>query len=130
MANLEVSSSCCDTRRCRRSAEDQQTFYSLLAEEMIDNNIDSRARGSRNSAEQRATFTSPNLIKTTCVKRKRIGDASLPTSHTQQGYCKACNRKVTTICNACLETSGKEMFFCNPVSTNQNCFLQHKLDEH
>jgi hypothetical protein len=21
-------------------------------------------------------------------------------------------------CNACLETSGKEMFFCNPVSTN------------
>jgi hypothetical protein len=97
---------------------------------MIDNNIDSRARGSRNLAEQRATFTSPNLIKTTRVKRKRIGDTSLPTSHTQQGYCKACNRKVTTICNACLETSGKEMFFCNPVSTNQNCFLQHKLDEH
>jgi hypothetical protein len=83
----------------QEDAEDQQAFYSLLAEEMIDNNIDSRARRSRNLAEQRATFTSPNLIKTTCVKRKRIGDKSLPTSHTQQGYCKACNRKVTTICN-------------------------------
>ncbi|MFO0446795.1 MAG: hypothetical protein ACK51L_03915, partial [bacterium] len=60
------------------NTEDQQTFYSPLAEEMIDNNIDSRARRLKSLAPEhlQGTFTSPNLIKTTHVKKKRIGDAS------------------------------------------------------
>ena len=97
-------------------AEDQQNFYSLLAEEMIDNNIDSRARRARIAGEEgpRLTFSSPILIKCTRVKKKQVADGSVarsvPTTHTQQGYCKVCLRKVTTVCNACLEATGKDFF--------------------
>jgi hypothetical protein len=38
--------------KAQENTEDQQTFYSLLAEEMIDNNIDSRARRLRTSAPE------------------------------------------------------------------------------
>jgi len=59
--------------KAQENTEDQQTFYSLLAEEMIDNNIDSRARRLKTLAPEhlQGTFTSPNLIKTTHVKKKR-----------------------------------------------------------
>jgi hypothetical protein len=36
----------------QENTEDQQTFYSLLVEEMIDSNIDSRARRLRTSAPE------------------------------------------------------------------------------
>jgi len=38
--------------KAQENTEDQQTFCSLLAEEMIDNNIDSRARRLRTSAPE------------------------------------------------------------------------------
>jgi hypothetical protein len=116
-------------------AEDQQNFNSLLAEEMIDNSIDSRARRARIAGEEAPclTFSSPILIKCTRVKKKQVADGSVagsvPTTHTQQGYCKVCLRKVTTVCNACLEATGKDDF-CNPVSTDWGCFYQHKLHDH
>jgi hypothetical protein len=55
-------------------AEDQQNFYSLLAEEMIDNNINSRARRARLAREEGPclTFSSPNLIKCTRVKTNML----------------------------------------------------------
>jgi hypothetical protein len=59
------------TRHQTTEFKDQQTFYSLLAEEMIDNNIDSRARRNRTSAteaQQRATYFSPTLVKTAHLK--------------------------------------------------------------
>ena len=114
-------------------AEDQQNFYSFLAEEMIDNTIDSRARRVRISGEEgpRLTFSSPILIKCTRVKKKQVADGnaarSVPTTHTQQGYCKVCFRKVTTVCNACLEATGKDVFFAillvpiGIASTSINC---------
>jgi hypothetical protein len=46
------------------------------------------------------------------LKNISLGIEKVATSHTQQGYCKVCDRKVTTVCSACLETAGKEMFFC------------------
>lgn len=121
---------------CREDMErdDQGAFYSRLAEEMIDNNIDSRARRNRSSPasgdRQQQQIISPTLVKTNRVKKRTVEGEKVTTSHTQQGYCKVCNKKVTTICSGCLESSGKEYFFCNPVNTNRNCFAQHKLEEH
>jgi len=123
-----------DAMRGEVEVEDQGTFYSCLAEEMIDNNIDSHARRNRRSSESdgplQNNFLSPTLIKTSRVKRRTVEGEKVSTSHTQQGYCKVCNRKVTTVCSGCLQTTGKEVFFCNHVNTNRNCFLQHKIDEH
>ena len=121
---------------CREDMErdDQGAFYSRLAEEMIDNNIDSRARRNRSSPahgdRQQQQIISPTLVKTNRVKKRTVEGEKVTTSHTQQGYCKVCNKKVTTICSGCLESSGKEYFFCNPVNTNRNCFAQHKLEEY
>ena len=89
--------------------DDQGAFYSHLAEEMIDNNIDSRARRNRSSPAsgdgQQLQFISPTLVKTNRVKKRTVEGEKVTTSHTQQGYCKVCNKKVTTICSGCLESS-------------------------
>ena len=98
------------------STELQSEFYVRLAEELIDNNVDSRPQRWRNSGEygsdsndESSVMTctgrvhagvSCHLTPTKC--RRRTGDGEL-TAQRLQGHCIECGKKTTYLCSACLD---------------------------
>ena len=98
------------------STERQSEFYVHLAEELIDNNIDSRLQRQRNSGEDGSdsndespmmTFTGRVRAGVSChlTPTKRCchtGDGEL-TAQRLQGHCIECGKKTTYLCSACMD---------------------------
>ena len=98
------------------STECQSEFYVHLAEELIDNNIDSRPQCRRNSGEDGSDSNdespvmmstgrvcagiSCHLTPTKCLCR--TGDGEL-TAQRLQGHCIECGKKTTYLCSACMD---------------------------
>ena len=98
------------------STELQSEFYVCLAEELIDNNIDSRPQHWRNSGEDGSDSNdeSPVMMHTGRVHagischltptkhRLCTGDGKL-TVQRLQGPCIECGKKTTYLCSACMD---------------------------
>ena len=98
------------------STELQSEFYVHLAEELIDNNIDSRLQHQRNSGEDGSDSNdeSPVMTHTGRVHTgvschltptklcHRTGDGEL-TAQRLQGHCIECGKKTTYLCSACMD---------------------------
>lgn len=117
----------------------QQEFYSTLAEELIDNNLQqvrTRKRAQRNNEERvtAATFIvtdfinlAPQLRATSQKKRNMAGEIS---KHCSQGRCKVCYKgRPTTICSACQDNDDLMHYICDP-RTGRNCFETHVENVH
>ena len=98
------------------STELQSEFYVRLAEELIDNNIDSRPQQQRNSGEDGSDSNdeSPVMTRTGRVRagvschltptkcRRRTAGGEL-TVQRLQGHCIECGKKTTYLCSACMD---------------------------
>ena len=98
------------------STELQSEFYVHLAEELIDNNIDSRPQCQRNSGEDGSdsydespvmthtgrvcTGISCHFTPTKCHRRTSDGEL---TAQRLQGHCIKCGKKTTYLCSACMD---------------------------
>ena len=98
------------------STELQSEFYVRLAEELIDNNIDSRLQHQSNSGEDGSDSNnespvmtrtgrvraciSCHLTPTKCHRRTRDGEL---TAQRLQGHCIECGKKTTYLCSACMD---------------------------
>ena len=110
------------------STELQSEFYVRLAEELIDNNIDSRPQCQRNSGEDGSDSNdeSPVMMCTGRVRagischltptkrRHHTGDGEL-TAQRLQGRCIECGKKRTYLCSACMdnEDESKTPWLCH-----------------
>ena len=126
------------------STELQSEFYVRLAEELIDNNIDSRPQHRRNSGEDGSDSNdeSPVMMHTgrvctgvschlTPTKRRRhTGDGEL-TAQRLQGRCIECGRKTTYLCSACMDNDNesKTPWLCH-TEKRPACFANHYKHTH
>ena len=126
------------------STELQSEFYVHLAEELIDNNIDSRPQCQRNSGEDGSdsndecpvmTHTgrvcagiSCHLSPTNC--HRRTGDGEL-TAQWLQGHCIECGNKTTHLCSACMDNDNesKTPWLCH-TEIQPACFANHYKHTH
>jgi hypothetical protein len=120
----------------------QKEFYSVLAEELIDNMYGSRGRP---SAQPRS---SPNLMSfqdacmralesggpragvlthLTPVKRLKNSKGE-KTTFRYQGRCKECQKKTTWQCSDC-DDNGKIIYLC-ATKNGKRCFLNHLARNH
>ena len=102
------------------STELQSEFYVRLAEEFIDNNIDSRLQRQRNSGED-GTDSNDESPVMTCTGRVRAGISCHLTPikcrhHTSdgeltvqrlQGHCSECVKKTAFLCSACMDNDNE-----------------------
>ena len=102
------------------STELQSEFYVHLAEELIDNNINSRLQHRRNSGEDRSDSNDASTVMT-CTGRVRAGVSChlTPTKHRRrttdgeltaqrlQGRCIECGKKTTYLCSACMDNDNE-----------------------
>ena len=84
-----------------------------LAEELIDNNIDSQPQSQRNSGEDGSDSNDESPVMrhtgrvcaghlTTTKHRRFTGDGEL-TAQRLQGCCIECGKKTTSLCSACMD---------------------------
>ncbi len=122
--------------------ETQATFYTLLAEEMIDNTVDTWVRRrNRNSGSPSASASgaprnngSPRSgvgIHLTPTKRKRKNKDGHSLSLSIQGKCRVagCIKKSSHVCCECSDTRGKDFFICH-TKTGRECFNKHIITHH
>ena len=102
------------------STELQSEFYVRLAEELIDNNIDSRLQCQRNSGEDGSDSNDESPVMT-CTGRVRAGISChlTPTKRRRrtrdgeltvqrlQGHCIECGKKTTYLCSACMDNDNE-----------------------
>jgi hypothetical protein len=135
--------------QCTSTKEKQKRFYSLLAQELIDNKYDtigSNGSGRRSRAEDcpeaRARFMSndgparcgsgPHVTPT---KRRRKRSDGTITRNLFQGHCRVCTKKTTFVCSVCKDDNedgiihGKEVWICMN-KRGRNCFYEHMTDKH
>ena len=102
------------------STELQSEFYVRLAEELIDNNIDSRPQHQRNSGEDGSDSNdespvmtrtgrvragiSCHLTPTKCCHHTRDGELTV---QRLQGHCIKCGKKTTYLCSACMDNDNE-----------------------
>ena len=126
------------------STELQSEFYVRLAEELIDNNIDSRPQRWRNSGEDGSDSNdeSPVMMRTGRVRagvschlpptkcRRRTGDGVL-TAQRLQGRCIECGKKTTYLCSACMDKDdeSKTPWLCH-TEKRPACFANHYKHSH
>ena len=96
----------------------QQEFYCVLAEELIDNNVQRRRvtrRSQRDPQNMRsASHDTMNLIPGLQASRakKRHKNGTM-TKFCKQGRCIMCYKgRPTPICSACDDTPGEILYFC------------------
>ena len=113
-------------------------WFSKLAEEMIDNDLDgvsTRSRSANNTPSPQAQRNDENnhhadadeppAALTPCKERNSRG-------HSKQGWCKVCrNKKVTTMCRTCTRNHDYEAPFwvCN-TNSDRGCWDTHFHSEH
>ena len=112
-------------------AVNQKEFYSVLAEELIDNTYHEKGRAARRSFQEEACIQavesgSPKagvLTHLTPIKRFKNNMHGQKLSHRYQGRCKVCSKKTTWQCSDC-EDNGKAVFLC-PTKNGKRCFVEH-----
>ena len=93
----------------------QKEFYCVLAEELIDNNIQKR-RGTRRSQSNHQNMSEtvnavPDLQETSKKKLKNVTS----TKYCKQVRCRMCYKgRLTTTCLACEDNDGDTLYFCDP----------------
>lgn len=126
-----------------KSQEDQKTFYSSLAEELIDNSYDEglragRQKGIGNSPKERSPTLSDTGVPRsginahiTPTKRRRRTSDGRETSYLLQGRCKVCSAKTTMTCSLCGDDGkrAQEPWICN-TKRGRPCFSEHMWAEH
>ena len=98
------------------STELQSEFYVCLAEELIDNNIDSRPQCQRNSGKDGSDSNDESPVMThtgrvragischlTPTKRRHCTRDGELTAQRLQGCCIKCGKKTTYLCSACMD---------------------------
>lgn len=124
-------------QQCKPDEEtdrDPHEWFSRLAEELIDNKIDSRVSTRRAAAaasasapqQQSATRTMhPDMIPgLTPVKEKNTKGFA------KQRWCRECkNFRATTQCRVCSFEEGAPVYVCNTKS-GRNCWNDHYADHH
>ncbi|KAI2514170.1 Transposase IS4 [Fragilaria crotonensis] len=120
-------------------ALNQKEFYSVLAEELFDNDYNNRGQPSsaaRRSFQQEACIKavesgSPKsgvLAHLTPIKRFKNNINGQPTTFRYQGRCKECQTKTTWQCSDC-EENGKTVFLCS-TKNGKRCFVEHLARNH
>ena len=126
------------------STELQSEFYVCLAEELIDNNIDSRPQRWRNSGEDGSDSNDESPVMT-CTGRVRAGVSChlTPTKHCRrtgdgvltaqrlQGRCIECGKKTSYLCSACMDKDdeSKTPWLCH-TEKRPACFANHYKHTH
>ena len=126
------------------STELQSEFYVCLAEELIDNNIDSMLQHWRNSGEDGSDSNdeSPVMMRTGRVRagvcchltptkhHHRTRDGEL-TAQRHQGRCIECGKKTTYLCSACMDNDdeSKTPWLCH-TEKQPACFANHYKHTH
>ncbi|KAI2501844.1 Transposase IS4 [Fragilaria crotonensis] len=115
----------------------QKEFYSLLAEELIDNSCDNRRTGTRRprsspngTSYQEACIRAVEsgcaragvLTHLTPVKRLKNAHGE-KTSFRYQGRCKECQKKTTWQCSDCNDSN--KTVFLGATKNGKRCFLDH-----
>ena len=126
------------------STELQSEFYVCHAEELIDNNINSRLQCRRNSGEDGSdsddespvmTHTgrvcagiSCHLTPTKCCHHTSDGEL---TAERLQGHCIECGKKTTYLCSACMDIDdeSKTPWLCHS-EKRPACFANHYKHTH
>ena len=132
-------------KQATKSQEDQRDFYSMLAEELIDNRYDHGLTGTRSNEngltpeiiDQRTGAGRAGLsVHLTPSKRKRKTRHGIVTNHTAQGKCRECKRKTKYQCSECVDAAegraggGQPMpWFCH-TDTSRMCFPTHISESH
>ena len=113
-------------------------FFSLLVEEMIDNDIDGDGVTTRSQAGAGASVAltpSPllghSLLQssdvlvglTPCKEKGKSG------KYTKQGWCKVCQTKTIVMCRMCSKVTDKPFWLCN-TKTGRNCWNSHFESKH
>lgn len=129
----------------RRNADNQLTlqkeFYSVLAEELIDNTYDSRGGGVCGPARSPGTLVQDacaRAVKSGCARAgvlthltpvKRLKNAKgEKTTFRYQGRCKVCQKKTTWQCSDCNYLE-KIVYLC-ATKNGKRCFLDHVASCH
>ena len=119
------------------SNETQKEFYELLAEEMIDNELDNVVTRNRHTRRRPNTpvdannvaLSSGTGVHLTPTKEKRKNrDGIVRDKHLKQGRCSICDKKSSFICSEC-KADGDIKWLCHS-KTGRNCFHQHCCDNH
>ena len=126
------------------STELQSEFYVHLAEELIDNNIDSQPQRRRNSGEDGSDSNDESPVMT-CTGRVHAGVSChlTPTKHCcrtgdgeltvqrLQGHCIECGKKTTYLCSACMDNDdeSKTPWLCH-TEKQPACFASHYKHTH
>ena len=119
-----------------KGEEDQKLFYTLLAEELIDNTFDQVGARRRS---QGSTPPSAGLVASaprsglhmhlTPTKRKRDQMSKALLQH----KCRICKKKSKYLCSQCLDgnddNGSTEVWLCHS-ETGRDCFLQHLQAAH
>jgi hypothetical protein len=120
----------------------QKEFYSILAEELIDNSYDNRGGTRRPRSSPNGTSYQEACIRAvesgcaraevlthlTPVKRLKNAHGGEKTSFRYQGRCKECQKKTTWQCSDCND-SDKTVFLC-ATKNGKRCFLDHIARNH
>ena len=117
----------------------QKEFYTLLAEELIDNSYDEVRRRRQSTGE--STFSDRALLiredglprsglsaHLTPTKRRKVDPAGNQTKHHWQGRCNVCKLKSTQLCSVCSD-NGKTVYICG-TRKGQICFAEHMQSKH
>jgi hypothetical protein len=121
-------------------SESQHEFYTVLAEELIDNTFDQPVHARRSSSSSSPSAVSqngfvragvgPHLTPTRRKRKKRDGTL---TNHVHQGYCVVCSKKTTMVCSVCRggpeQDGGDSMYVCGS-KTTRLCFAIHLQQRH
>ena len=118
--------------RGSRGCMSPNEYYSMLAEQLIDNNYMSTATRSMTSRPEHTDVSSSGIgphLTPTGRKRKR-SDGTV-TSWAYQRKCKSCksSRKTRYVCSECIRTSGSDFCVCHS-DTGRNCFIEHLRTHH
>jgi hypothetical protein len=130
---------------CTQACETQKEFYSLLAEELIDNTYDDEgliARRRRNQED--GTDISPLLYRGSGMPRSGVNSHITPTkrkrtvkgqqtSYLMQGRCTQCSKKTTSCCSDCVDSMEidagnrpKSAWICT-TRDGHMCYANHML---
>jgi hypothetical protein len=131
---------------CTGAAETQKEFYSLLAEELIDNTYD-EGLAARRRRRRLPGNTSPTLAQGTGLPRGGVHSHITPTkkkrkvrgqvtSYLVQGWCTQCVKKTTSGCSDCVdamesldENRPKSAWICT-TKDGKLCFANHMRQYH
>ena len=126
------------------STELQSEFYGRLAEELIDNNINSRPQRWRDSGEDGSDSNNESPVMTctgrvhagvschlTPTKRRRCTGDGVLTAQRLQGRCIECGKKTTYLCSACMDKDdeSKTPWLCH-TEKRPACFANHYKHTH